>query len=662
MAHPSGFLQQQGGSSSSSAVPQGDYLMQPDTYMYNPLESMDCTYAVPAALYEDPPDAKQPGNTSTSGGSSSSSSARPGAAPGASSGINPGDSEAVGFVGGRVGSAYGSVVKNGIPVDSPEHGAEYHVFQEGATKYDVRLNQVNLSRNNNKYYIIQLLEHDQKGPDDRTAKAYKLWTRWGRTGYDGQHADLTFSPNIHRNAKESALAAFRDKFREKTANTWGSVFQPVDGKYTWLQMMTHNTSRPKKIFEPSTLSSDLQELMELICDDDLVDQEVTEIGYDSVKVQLATVGQATITDAFQILEQIHRELQKLDRNPEMLEKLTSAYFTLIPHNMGFKDMKNFAVNTFQKLGSEVTMLRRLEQVANGYRSMRRSASDKRHPHDHAYATIGRKLTPLARDHPLSVLVNYATQNLRAARHRSFRMTLERIFAVEKRNESSPLHNKHLLWFGAPLKDWATILRDGLSLPSVAPKSTKDALNSMQQDWWTSLPFEETESQSLGGPALYFTDCLSYAAWKCCATENDNRGCLMLCEVALGEVLTVSKSRPDLNAATLAIASPTDLASGGRMRKLHSALAVGTDQPTQYVQFRRKAQLDTYTASSEGAQAMDIDGASSTSGADEDVVMSVGMMQKVDLVQNTTFALNEYAVYDTAQVVPRFFCQFEFAFD
>ena len=39
--------------------------------------------------------------------------------------------------------------------------------------------QTNVGNNNNKYFIIQLLEETGK-------KAYHVWLRWGRVGYKGQ--------------------------------------------------------------------------------------------------------------------------------------------------------------------------------------------------------------------------------------------------------------------------------------------------------------------------------------------------------------------------------------------------------------------------------------------------------------------------------------------
>jgi predicted DNA-binding WGR domain protein len=52
------------------------------------------------------------------------------------------------------------------------------------------LNQTNIDSNNNKYYVIQLLQNDSNG-------SYATWNRWGRVGLKGQNklqvSDLIFS-------------------------------------------------------------------------------------------------------------------------------------------------------------------------------------------------------------------------------------------------------------------------------------------------------------------------------------------------------------------------------------------------------------------------------------------------------------------------------------
>ncbi|VDK66707.1 unnamed protein product [Anisakis simplex] len=95
---------------------------------------------------------------------------------------------------------------------------------EGKDIYDAMLNQVYTERNNNKYYIIQLLEDD-------TEKRYSVWLRWGRVGYKGQ-TNLVGCGNDLEKAKK----LFCQKFSDKTHNDWSErkKFKKVSGKYDYL--------------------------------------------------------------------------------------------------------------------------------------------------------------------------------------------------------------------------------------------------------------------------------------------------------------------------------------------------------------------------------------------------------------------------------------------
>src|SRR5262245_35208232 len=65
--------------------------------------------------------------------------------------------------------------------------------------WDAMLNQTNIGFNNNKYYVIQLLESGGK---------FYTWTRWGRVGEPGQNAMLG------NGTRADAEKCFKAKFRD----------------------------------------------------------------------------------------------------------------------------------------------------------------------------------------------------------------------------------------------------------------------------------------------------------------------------------------------------------------------------------------------------------------------------------------------------------------
>ena len=92
------------------------------------------------------------------------------AAGGGSGGLGRTVSGGVGGVGGGSGvggSSGSSNIKNGIKVDGDSYVKDWHVLSDYSNpkmrvEFTVFLNQTNLANNNNKFYIIQLLESDYK--------------------------------------------------------------------------------------------------------------------------------------------------------------------------------------------------------------------------------------------------------------------------------------------------------------------------------------------------------------------------------------------------------------------------------------------------------------------------------------------------------------------
>lgn len=85
------------------------------------------------------------------------------------------------------------------------------------------LNQTNIGHNNNKYYVIQIIQNGNN---------YHVWNRWGRVGENGSNSVRQYTD------PDKAVADFEKKFMDKTKNEWENrdKFKPVTGKYTLLDM------------------------------------------------------------------------------------------------------------------------------------------------------------------------------------------------------------------------------------------------------------------------------------------------------------------------------------------------------------------------------------------------------------------------------------------
>ncbi len=91
----------------------------------------------------------------------------------------------------------------------------------------------------------------------------------------------------------------------------------------------------------------LQKLISLIFDVSLMNTTMKEIGYDAKKMPLGKLGDKTIREAYAILNQLSTQLKKGDRS--QAKQLSGDFYTLIPHDFGFKKMSEFVIDNDEKV-------------------------------------------------------------------------------------------------------------------------------------------------------------------------------------------------------------------------------------------------------------------------------------------------------------------------
>ena len=96
-------------------------------------------------------------------------------------------------------------------------------IMEGNVSCDVMLALVDPARRMDKFFILQLINLDDK-------ESCVVYTRWGRTGSTGQALEQ------HFNDLENAMDCFKQKFEQKTALSWKfRHLLPTPGKYRFIQ-------------------------------------------------------------------------------------------------------------------------------------------------------------------------------------------------------------------------------------------------------------------------------------------------------------------------------------------------------------------------------------------------------------------------------------------
>jgi len=166
--------------------------------------------------------------------------------------------------------------------------------------YTIKLNQTNVGANNNKFYVIQALEG---------GGGYFAWNRWGRVGDDGMNKLQPCG------TKEAAVKEFTKKFMEKTSNQWASrdSFVKKAGKYTIVE---------------------------------------TEESGGGDQAPMGKLTEAQIGKGQAVLDKLSTVLK---RGGPQVEEFSSQFYSLIPHNFGWK--KPVAITTNDMLSEKQELLK-----------------------------------------------------------------------------------------------------------------------------------------------------------------------------------------------------------------------------------------------------------------------------------------------------------------
>ncbi|MGH0140553.1 UNVERIFIED_CONTAM: hypothetical protein FKN15_023221 [Acipenser sinensis] len=403
------------------------------------------------------------------------------------------------------------VMKGKAPVD-PECKAKLgkaHVYCEGEDVYDVMMNQTNLQFNNNKYYLIQLLQDDNR-------KDFSVWMRWGRVGKVGQNS-LTACGGDLLKAKD----IFKKKFLDKTKNEWDerAQFEKVAGKYDIVQMdySTKEDDEVKKEskaqkHEESKLDKRVQSLIELISNIQAMEECILEMKFDTKKAPLGKLTVEQIKAGYQSLKKVEDCINSNTMGRALLEAC-NEFYTRVPHDFGLRTPP--LIRTEQELKDKITLLEALSDIEIVIKMVKSSLDSTEHPLDKQYSSLHCDLSPLEHSTQEFQILEKYLQSTHASTHSEYTMSLLDVFSIEKEGESEAfrrdINNRMLLWHGSRLSNWVGILNKGLRV----------------------APPEAPVTGYMFGKGIYFADMSSKSANYCFASRQKNVGLLLLSEVALG---------------------------------------------------------------------------------------------------------------------------------
>uniref|UniRef100_A0A803RC64 Poly [ADP-ribose] polymerase n=1 Tax=Cannabis sativa TaxID=3483 RepID=A0A803RC64_CANSA len=308
-----------------------------------------------------------------------------------------------------------------------------------------------------------------------------VYFRWGRVGVKGQ--EKLQGPYT---SQESAIQEFEQKFHAKTKNHWSDRkdFFSYPKSYTWLEMDYSENEKESSVKEQSVsaiqahprntkLEARVAKFISLICNVSMMRQQMMEIGYNADKLPLGKLSKSTILKGYEVLKRIAEVIGQSNRR--LLEQLSGEFYTIIPHDFGFKKMRDFVIDTPQKLKNKIEMVEALSEIEVATKLLKDDIGCQEDPLYSQYQSLRCELTPLDCDCDEFNMIAKYMQNTHAKTHSNYTVDIVHLFRVSRDDEVdrfskfASTKNRMLLWHGSRLTNWTGILSQGLRIaPPEAP--------------------------------------------------------------------------------------------------------------------------------------------------------------------------------------------------
>lgn len=258
-----------------------------------------------------------------------------------------------------------------MPVDEhyPEERCKVYQDDEGVI-YDATLNQTESGKNANKFYRVQLLQHD--------SGQFYTWTRWGRVGDSPGQSKMLGNGSV-----DLAIAEFEKKFKDKTGLAWKDRdAAPKPKKYTMIEINyeesdgddddlpgaghrrdSHVSSASSESVE-TKLSEPVARLMSLIFNNDFFNNTLAELDYDAFKMPLGKLSKKTLLKGYEVLKDLASRIGQTGPAPgeqTNVNNLSDQYFSLIPHAF-HRGQRPPVLSSMDLIKREVTLLENLTDM------------------------------------------------------------------------------------------------------------------------------------------------------------------------------------------------------------------------------------------------------------------------------------------------------------
>ena len=412
--------------------------------------------------------------------------------------------------------------------------------------YSCVLNQTDIDANKNKFYIMQLIKN---------VSSWSLYSLYGRVGDNGVKTCKSFS------TESEGLKAFERQFKSKTGNSWiADTFEKKAGKYFLSEVSYEEELKDVKINDKvpeSKLPEKVQKLMTMLSDQNMMNNAMVHLDIDTKKMPLGKLKQTQLDKAGEVLDNINNVLVEYNKKPtdELKKKLimlSSEYYTYLPGNFGRR--KPPIINSEELINKYRDTLDELRNMVVAVQ-IKNNVKVGENPLDSMYNDINTRIVPLEKDSIMWKEIEKYLKNTHGATHEA-KLELIDIFEVEQigmkekfNNYCDKLGNKTLLIHGTPQNCVLSIFKNMFYLDPTKLNNTNVCI-----------------SGKLLGYGIYFSDCFTKSYNYTKANNTDDIGCLILSEVALGNIS--QRNQPDYNISKQSLAKT----------KHHSAHGIGRWEP------------------------------------------------------------------------------------
>lgn len=403
-------------------------------------------------------------------------------------------------------------VKGGGVVD-PNFGLRNstHVYQCGDEKFSVTLGITDIQIKKNDFFRMQILESDTTS----SYVNYWFYYTWGRIG---ETVDRTKNTKTCWLSLEGCILKFKELFKEKTGNLWDERNKFVKQPGMYYMIDTEEINGSELNFEsaiPSALRKPVQELMRLIFNVTRMKETMKEFELDIDRLPLGALSKNQLEKAYVVLNKLLSIVKSDAKNSVVLIDLSNQFYTLVPHSFGVNDPP--VLDSLKLLKAKCDMVNSLLEMEITYKLINIQQDANINPLDSYYFQLNTEIDVLDKNSSEFNLINSYVNNTHARSHNSYKLKIQQIFVIKRKDEEqryqpfAKLHNRRLLWHGSRTTNFAGILSQGLRV----------------------APPEAPAQGYMFGKGIYFADMVSKSANYCQTSNQNPTGLLLLCEVALG---------------------------------------------------------------------------------------------------------------------------------